>query len=121
MSGTVFSLGKRFFEIMGKNSEAREFLDYDSCFQFKCEGMSFVVRIKGKQIEEIREGEYSPGLMDLLIEGDGQTLTDLFKGRLSPANAFYYGKLRIPDQKSKHSQVVALFQAIRKTQEDLYK
>lgn len=121
MDDTVFALGKRFFDIMGKNSEAKKFLDYDSCFQFVSEGKSFIVKVKNGQIEQISEGGHSPGLMDLVIEGDEQTLSDLFRGRLSPATAFYYGKLRVPDQKSKHSQVVALFQAMRKTQEDMYK
>jgi putative sterol carrier protein len=121
MDDTVLGSGKRFFAIMGQNPEAREHLVYDSCFQFNCGGKSFIVRIKNTEIREIKEGKHSPGLMDLVIEGDEETLADLFRGRISPATAFYYGKLRIPDQKSKHSQVVALFQAMRKTQEDLYR
>lgn len=121
MGNTVFGLGKRFFEIMGKNPEAKKFLVYDSCYQFTCEERSFIVRVKNTEIGEIKEGKHSPELMDLVIESDKKTFHDLFRGRISPATAFYYGKLRIPDQKSKHSQVVALFQAMRKTQEDLHK
>ena len=121
MEDTIFGLGKVFFGIMGKNPEARKYLVYDSCYQFNCEERSFIVRVKNTEIGEIEEGGHSPGLMDLVLEGDEETLADLFRGRISPATAFYYGKLRIPDQKSKHSQVVALFQAMRKTQEDLYR
>ena len=121
MDDTVLESGKRFFAIMGQNPEAREYLVYDSCFQFTCERKSFTVSVRNKEIGEIKEGKHSPGLMDLVLEGDEETLADLFRGRISPATAFYYGKLRIPEQKSKHSQVVALFQAMRKTQEDLYR
>jgi putative sterol carrier protein len=121
MDDTVLGSGKRFFAIMGQNPEAREYLVYDSCFQFNCGEKSFIVRVRNKEIGEIKEGNHSPGLMDLVIDGDEETLAHLFRGRISPATAFYYGKLRIPDQKSKHSQVVALFQAMRKTQEDLYR
>ena len=117
----IYDEGKRFFEVMKKNKESLKFLDYDSRVQFDCAGQSFFVTVRNQKIAEIKEGKHSNGLMDLILIADEKTFSDLFRGRISPANLLYHGKIRIPAQKGKHSLIAALFQAIRKNQEDLYK
>ena len=120
MWADVYKAGESFFQIMKQNEESLKFLTYDSCFQFTCEDNSFIVKAVGKKVVEIKEGQHSNGLYDLILISDEITFLDLFKGKISPANLLYHGKIRIPAQKAKHSQLTALFQAMRKNQEDLY-
>lgn len=119
MSNELYKTAKSFFTFMDKINEATQHLAYDSALHLKTEKGYIVVQIRQGKIVGVTTGEVPVGYWDLLIETDEKTLMEILSGAISPGTALYSCRLTIPEEKSKHNIVVALFQAIRVTQEHL--